>query len=72
MNEAVRLSYQDQRKIHWLEVLAGDVLLAVWAMINGPQATLDAFRDYHIGIKGPLTTPVGGGIRSLNVLLNSL
>ena len=70
VNEAVRLSYQNQRKIHWLEVLAGERAVSrlgddQWL----PQATLDAFKHYHVGIKGPLTTPVGGGIRSLNVLL---
>ena len=65
---AVRRAYGDGRAIEWLEVLAGEKAFnqtGNWL----PDATLDAFRKYLIGIKGPLTTPVGGGIRSLNVAL---
>ena len=65
---AVRRAYGDQRKIEWLEVLAGEK--AFNATNNWlPEETLAAFRKYLVGIKGPLTTPVGGGIRSLNVAL---
>jgi isocitrate dehydrogenase len=68
VDEAVRLTYAGQRSITWLEVLAGEKAFTQtgeWL----PQATLDAFEEYTVGIKGPLTTPVGGGIRSLNVAL---
>ena len=65
---AVEKAYGGTRKIVWMEVLAGEKAFnqtGEWL----PAATLDAFRQYLVGIKGPLTTPVGGGIRSLNVAL---
>lgn len=65
---AVKKAYAGQRKISWLEVLAGEKAFkqtGSWL----PQETLDAFSKYLVGIKGPLTTPIGGGIRSLNVAL---
>ena len=65
---AVEKAYCGERKIEWLEVLAGEKAFnktGNWL----PQETLDAFNEYLVGIKGPLTTPVGGGIRSLNVAL---
>jgi isocitrate dehydrogenase len=65
---AVAKAYGGKRRIHWMEVLAGEKAFAAtgeWL----PAATLDAFRQFIVGIKGPLTTPVGGGIRSLNVAL---
>src|SRR5690606_17168212 len=65
---AVAKAYGGDREIRWMEVLAGEKALAEtgdWL----PETTLDAFRTYLVGIKGPLTTPVGGGIRSLNVAL---
>lgn len=65
---AVEKAYQGGRKIEWKEVYAGGKaheLTGDWL----PQATLDAFQKYLVGIKGPLMTPVGGGIRSLNVAL---
>jgi isocitrate dehydrogenase len=68
---AVEKAYQGKRKIAWMEVLAGDKAnqqTGQWL----PEATLDAFRQYLVGIKGPLTTPVGGGIRSLNVALRQV
>ncbi len=65
---AVEKAYGGKRKINWKEVLAGEK--AFNATNNWlPTETLDAFRKYLVGIKGPLTTPVGGGIRSLNVAL---
>ena len=65
---AVEKAYGDARRIAWQEVLAGEK--AFQATGNWlPAETLDAFRTYLVGIKGPLTTPVGGGIRSLNVAL---
>ena len=68
---AVEKAYGGAREIAWLEVLAGQKAFDAtgeWL----PDATLKAFRDYRVGIKGPLTTPVGGGIRSLNVALRQL
>jgi isocitrate dehydrogenase len=68
LDGAVRSAYGDTRKIAWHEVYAGEKafdLTGEWL----PEATLDAIRTYLVGIKGPLTTPVGGGIRSLNVAL---
>ena len=65
---AVEKAYGGSRRIAWMEVLAGEKAFnqtGEWL----PAATLDAFRQYLVGIKGPLTTPVGGGIRSLNVAL---
>lgn len=65
---AVEKAYGGERKIHWKEVLSGQKAFdqtGEWL----PQATLDAIKKYLIAIKGPLTTPVGGGIRSLNVAL---
>ena len=68
---AVEKAYGGERKIAWKEVLAGQKAFDAtgeWL----PDATLDAFRTYLVGIKGPLTTPVGGGIRSLNVALRQI
>jgi isocitrate dehydrogenase len=65
---AVQKAYGGARQIAWMEVLAGQKAFdAVGDWL--PQATVDAFNEYLVGIKGPLTTPVGGGIRSLNVAL---
>ena len=65
---AVEKAYGGKKQLMWKEVLAGEK--AYKATSNWlPTETLDAFRDYLVGIKGPLTTPVGGGIRSLNVAL---
>ncbi len=68
---AVEKAYLGKRKILWKEVLAGEKAFSAtgnWL----PDSTLDAFREYIVGIKGPLTTPVGGGIRSLNVALRQM
>lgn len=68
IDAAVERSYKGARRIEWLEVLAGEKAFNAtgnWL----PEQTLQAFRDYKVGIKGPLTTPIGGGIRSLNVAL---
>ena len=65
---AVEKAFGGQRRIHWTEVLAGEKAFnqtGNWL----PEETLAAFREFKVGIKGPLTTPVGGGIRSLNVAL---
>ena len=68
---AVEKAYGGARRIRWVEVLAGEKAFdrtGSWL----PDATLDTFREYLVGIKGPLTTPVGGGIRSLNVALRQI
>jgi isocitrate dehydrogenase len=65
---AVEKAYQGQRKIHWMEIYAGEKaynLTGSWL----PDDTVTAFNEFLVGIKGPLTTPIGGGIRSLNVAL---
>ncbi len=67
-DEAVEKAYGGKRKINWKEVLAGEKAFnqtGNWL----PEETLNVFKEYLVGIKGPLTTPVGGGIRSLNVAL---
>lgn len=68
LNAAVDKAYGGSRKLDWMEVQAGGRAYEALATYL-PDETMQAFRDYHIGIKGPLTTPVGGGIRSLNVAL---
>ena len=68
---AVEKAYSGKRKINWKEVMAGEKSFKIsgnWL----PDETLDIFRDYLIGIKGPLSTPIGGGIRSLNVALRQI
>lgn len=68
INAAVEKAYGGQRRIDWMEVAAGQ---AAYDRLGTylPEETMEAFRTCHVGIKGPLTTPVGGGIRSLNVAL---
>src|SRR5512136_2709011 len=68
---AVQEAYGSKRKIHWMEVYAGEKsskLFQSWL----PDETAQAFTEFMVGIKGPLTTPIGGGIRSLNVALRQL
>ena len=68
VNEAIKQAYNGTRTIEWKEVLAGEKAFKQtrsWL----PDETMEAFREYIVGIKGPLTTPIGGGIRSLNVAL---
>lgn len=68
---AVEKAYHGKRQIKWMEVYAGEKsfnLFNTWL----PDETVEAFREYLVGIKGPLTTPIGGGIRSLNVALRQL
>ena len=71
LDAAVDKAYGGKRKIHWMEVYAGQKandLLHTWL----PEETVQACRDYLVSIKGPLTTPIGGGIRSLNVALRQM
>ncbi|HEY4688248.1 MAG TPA: isocitrate/isopropylmalate family dehydrogenase, partial [Anaerolineae bacterium] len=68
---AVQKAYGSRRQIKWMEVYAGEKsfnLFNTWL----PDETVEAFREYRVGIKGPLTTPIGGGIRSLNVALRQM
>ena len=70
VDAAVTKAYGGKRKIHWMEVYAGEKSTKVYGSdVWLPDETLEAVRDYVVSIKGPLTTPVGGGIRSLNVAL---
>lgn len=70
VDAAVEKAYGGKRKIAWMEVYAGEKATQVYDQDTWlPQETLDAVKDYVVSIKGPLTTPVGGGIRSLNVAL---
>jgi isocitrate dehydrogenase len=70
VDAAVQKAYNGQRKISWMEVYAGEKATQVYDQDTWlPKETLEAVRDYVVSIKGPLTTPVGGGIRSLNVAL---
>src|SRR5262250_802829 len=71
LDAAVAKAYGGKKKIAWMEVLAGE---KSFKQVNTwlPDETVEAFRTYLVGIKGPLTTPVGGGIRSLNVALRQI
>lgn len=68
---AVAKAYGGKRKIHWMEVFAGEKSFKMFQSWL-PDETTDAFREFLVGIKGPLTTPIGGGIRSLNVALRKI
>lgn len=70
VNSAVSKSYDEKKQISWMEIYCGEKSVEVYGEGNWlPQETLQALEEYSVGIKGPLTTPVGGGIRSLNVAL---
>ncbi|MFK7603068.1 NADP-dependent isocitrate dehydrogenase [Deinococcus sp. SM5_A1] len=70
LDAAVEKAYGNERKIEWMEVYAGEKSVQVYGEGQWlPQETIDTFDEYLFGIKGPLTTPVGGGIRSINVAL---
>src|SRR2546430_7904337 len=70
-DSAVEKAYQGKRRVVWYEIFAGEKAKAKfndWL----PQDSVDAIREFHVAIKGPLTTPVGGGIRSLNATLRQV
>ena len=70
VDAAVAKAYGDKRQIAWMEIYTGEKSTQVYGQdVWLPAETLDLIREYHVAIKGPLTTPVGGGIRSLNVAL---
>jgi isocitrate dehydrogenase len=68
---AVEKAYGGKKKIAWMEVYAGEKAFNQWKDWL-PEETVTAFREFLVGIKGPLTTPIGGGMRSLNVALRQL
>ncbi|MCH8532421.1 MAG: NADP-dependent isocitrate dehydrogenase [Saccharospirillum sp.] len=70
IDAAIEKAYGSERKISWMEVYAGEKATTIYDADTWlPEETLQAFREFKVGIKGPLTTPVGGGIRSLNVAI---
>jgi len=69
---AVEKAYGGKRKISWMEIYCGEKAAGLYDGNYMPQETFDALREYKVGIKGPLTTPVGGGFRSLNVTLRQV
>lgn len=71
-NTAVAKAYGGQRKIAWMEIYTGEKAAALYDGNFMPEETFDAMREYLVGIKGPLTTPIGGGFRSLNVTLRQV
>jgi isocitrate dehydrogenase len=72
-DEAVKKTYNGKKKIAWMEIFAGEKAVSVYGKNKWlPEETVEAIREYVVAIKGPLTTPIGGGIRSLNVALRQL
>ena len=71
-NAAVEKAYGGKRKIAWMEIYSGEKAASLYDGDYMPQETFDAMREYVVGIKGPLTTPIGGGFRSLNVTLRQV
>src|SRR3990172_1197624 len=70
IDAAVNKAYKGKKKIHWMEVYAGEKATKSYGSdVWMPEETLALIKEYAVSIKGPLTTPVGGGIRSLNVAL---
>ncbi len=70
VNAAVKSAYKGKREIIWMEIFCGEKAVEIYGNDEWmPQETLDACKEYNVSIKGPLTTPVGGGIRSLNVAI---
>jgi isocitrate dehydrogenase len=71
-NSAVEKAYGGKRKIAWMEIYSGEKAAELYNGDYMPEETFEAMRDYLVGIKGPLTTPIGGGFRSLNVTLRQV
>ena len=73
VNAAVNTAYQGKKEINWMEIFCGEKSVNVYGDDQWlPNETLEACKEYIVSIKGPLTTPVGGGIRSLNVALRQV
>jgi isocitrate dehydrogenase len=69
---AVEKAFGGKRKVAWMEIYCGEKAAKVYDGNYMPEETFDALREFYVGIKGPLTTPVGGGFRSLNVTLRQV
>ena len=70
IDNAVETAYGDEKKISWMEIYCGEKSVETYGNDTWlPEETIDAIKEYIVAIKGPLTTPIGGGIRSLNVAL---
>ncbi|GIK41040.1 MAG: isocitrate dehydrogenase [NADP] [Chloroflexota bacterium] len=69
---AIQAAYGGQRKVAWMEIYAGEKASRLYSGNYMPEETFDALREFIVGIKGPLTTPIGGGFRSLNVTLRQV
>ena len=73
IDAAVSITYGENKKINWFKVYAGDEACEVYGTYNYlPKDTIEAIKYFGVAIKGPLTTPIGGGIRSLNVALRQI
>ena len=71
VNAAVKKAYGGKREIHWMEIYAGEKADGIYGEYL-PEETVDAIKEFSVAIKGPLTTPVGGGMRSLNVAIRQI
>ena len=71
VNTAVKKAYGGKREIHWMEIYAGEKADGIYGEYL-PEETVDAIKEFSVAIKGPLTTPVGGGMRSLNVAIRQI
>ena len=71
VNTAVKKAYGGEREIHWMEIYAGEKADSIYGEYL-PEETVDAIKEFSVSIKGPLTTPVGGGMRSLNVAIRQI
>ena len=73
VDNAVKVAYEGERKIEWMEVYCGEKSTTIYSKDTWlPDETIEALKEYVVSIKGPLTTPIGGGIRSLNVSLRQI
>ena len=71
VNTAVKKAYGGEREIHWMEIYAGEKADSIYGEYL-PEETVEAIKEFSVSIKGPLTTPVGGGMRSLNVAIRQV
>ena len=71
VNTAVKKAYGGEREIHWMEIYAGEKADSIYGEYL-PEETVEAIKEFSVSIKGPLTTPVGGGMRSLNVAIRQI
>ncbi|MBT68149.1 MAG: isocitrate dehydrogenase (NADP(+)), partial [Thiotrichales bacterium] len=71
VDAAIEKAYSGERKIHWMEIYAGEKADGIYGEYL-PEETVEAIKEFSVSIKGPLTTPVGGGMRSLNVAIRQI